>query len=52
MIQFEQESEQLFGKMRESTEHENRQIQKHLDEISEPAGLNLFDMIDQSGGEF
>lgn len=52
MIQFEQEAGQLFGEMREPTEYENRQIQKHLDEISEPTGLNLFDMIDQSGGEF
>ena len=52
MIQFEQEAEQLFGGMRETTEYENRQIHKHLNEISEPTGLNLFDMIDQSGGEF
>ena len=51
MIQFEQEAEQLFGKMRESTEHEKSQIQKHLDEISQPTGYNLFDMIDELGGE-
>ena len=51
MMKFEQEAEQLFGKIRESSEAENHKVRKHLDDISEPTGYNLFDMIDELGGE-
>lgn len=51
MMKFEQEAEQLFCKMRESSEHENHKINEHLYEISKPTGYNLFDMIDELGGE-
>ena len=45
---FEEEAEMLFGKMREATKEEQECIDKHLKNISEPTGVNLFDYLDKS----
>ena len=45
---FEEEAEMLFGKMREATKEEQECISKHLKDISESTGVNLFDYLDKS----
>lgn len=41
-----EEAEELFGKMRGATPEEQKSINKYVDSISEPTGINLFDIME------
>ena len=41
-----EEVEELFGEMRDTTPEEQMFIDRHLQSISEPTGVNLFDFIE------
>ena len=40
------EAEELFGEMRDTTPEEQQCINNYIKDISDPTGINFFDMID------
>lgn len=46
-MKFEEEAESLFGKMRELTKEESRNMDRYMKSISIPTGYNLFKIIEE-----
>mgnify|MGYP001782823517 CR=1 FL=1 len=40
------EAEELFGEMRDATPEEQGCINNYIKDISEPTGINIYDLID------
>lgn len=41
------EAKELFGEMRDLTEDELEQLGEYLNSISEPTGLNMWEILDE-----
>ena len=42
------EAEELFGEMRDATPEEQGCINNYIKDISEPTGINIFDLLDSN----
>lgn len=42
---FEEVAESLFGEMRDTTPEESKALSDYISSISEPTGVNIFDLV-------